>query len=210
MVIAAVYGPKQVANRRENYEKVTLEVIWKRAIGQSDRSEREAEVIVRKTLESVVLSDLHPRMGITLTLQVCQDDGSLLSCALNAASAALVDAGIPMKTLLVSVTCGVAAGGQVILDPTIAEEKSCQGSVCFALQSPPRAVGRPEEKLAEPWDNGIVTSVTKGSMSVDSYFECLERAMAATEVVARFIQTLIELSESRSRGESTEVTPQIF
>ena len=43
--------------------------------------------------------------------------------------------------------------------------QSCQGSVCFALQSPPRAVGRPEEKLAEPWDNGIVTSVTKGSMS---------------------------------------------
>ena len=35
MVIAAVYGPKQVANRRENYEKATLEVIWKRAIGLS-------------------------------------------------------------------------------------------------------------------------------------------------------------------------------
>ena len=32
--------------------------------------------------------------------QVVQDDGSMLSCALNAACAALIDAGIPMTTML--------------------------------------------------------------------------------------------------------------
>lgn len=32
-------------------------------------------------------------------------------------------------------------------------------------------------------------------VAVDSYLDCLERATAAAEVVARFIQTLIELSE---------------
>ena len=34
-------------------------------------------------------------------------------------------------------------------------------------------------------------------VAVDSYFDCLERATAAAEVVARFIQTLIETSEVR-------------
>lgn len=34
-----------------------------------------------------------------LLLQVLQADGSLLSCALNAACAALVDAGVAMKTM---------------------------------------------------------------------------------------------------------------
>ena len=34
--------------------------------------------------------------------------------------------------------------------------------------------------------------------AVDSYLDCLERATAAAEVVARFIQTLIELSEVRN------------
>ena len=43
----------------------------------ADRSEREAEVIVRKTLESVVLTDMHPRMGITITLQVPEKWASL-------------------------------------------------------------------------------------------------------------------------------------
>ena len=35
--------------------------------------------------------------GMTVFLQVVSSDGALLSCALNAVCAALIDAGVPMK-----------------------------------------------------------------------------------------------------------------
>lgn len=38
-------------------------------------------------------------LATTWTLQVLQEDGSVLSCALNAACAALVDAGVPMNSM---------------------------------------------------------------------------------------------------------------
>lgn len=48
--------------------------------------------------------------------QVIHDDGSLLSCAINAACAALVDAGIPMTGLLTSVTIALAKRGDGAVD----------------------------------------------------------------------------------------------
>lgn len=48
----------------------------------------------------VVLGWLNNPQGCVATaVQVVQQDGSLLSCAVNAACAALVDAGVPMTTL---------------------------------------------------------------------------------------------------------------
>ena len=42
----------------------------------------------------------------------------LLSCCINAACMALLDAGVPMKYLIASVTCILDKDGQLLLDPT--------------------------------------------------------------------------------------------
>lgn len=47
----------------------------------------------------------------------------LLSCFLNAACMALMDAGLPMSCLFCGVTCAIDADGQIITDPTAAQEK---------------------------------------------------------------------------------------
>lgn len=47
----------------------------------------------------------------------------LLSCFLNAACMALMDAGLPMSCLFCGVTCAIAADGEIITDPTAAQEK---------------------------------------------------------------------------------------
>ncbi|KAF5938866.1 hypothetical protein HYC85_023125 [Camellia sinensis] len=48
----------------------------------------------------------------------------LLPCAINAACAALVDAGIPLKHLAVAICCCLAESGYIILDPNKLEEQS--------------------------------------------------------------------------------------
>lgn len=47
----------------------------------------------------------------------------LLSCFLNAACMALMDAGLPMSCLFCGVTCAIDTDGQIITDPTAAQEK---------------------------------------------------------------------------------------
>lgn len=47
----------------------------------------------------------------------------LLSCFLNASCMALMDAGLPMSCLFCGVTCAIAANGEIITDPTAAQEK---------------------------------------------------------------------------------------
>lgn len=54
-------------------------------------------MVLRRTLEQVVLTAMHPRLGVTVVVQVVSADGSIDACAANAACAALIDAGVPMR-----------------------------------------------------------------------------------------------------------------
>lgn len=51
----------------------------------------------------------------------------LLSCCLNAACMALMDAGLPMRCLFCGITCAISADGDIITDPTAAQEKVSPG-----------------------------------------------------------------------------------
>lgn len=57
----------------------------------------------------VIFTHLYPHSTITLTLHVLSQDGSLLAACLNAATLALVDAGIPMSDYLCACTAGSTA-----------------------------------------------------------------------------------------------------
>jgi exosome complex component RRP46 len=59
--------------------------------------------------------------GDALALQVTHDDGSLLACAINAAVAALVDAGVAMRGLVSAVCLALTPSLTVLLDPLAAE-----------------------------------------------------------------------------------------
>lgn len=56
-----------------------------------------------------LLTHLFPHSTITLTLHILSQDGSLLSACLNAATLALIDAGIPMTDYISSVTVATTA-----------------------------------------------------------------------------------------------------
>lgn len=98
-MLAAVHGPVAAGPRKENPERAMVEVIFKPRTGLPSSKEHELEEVLRQTVEGVLLATLHPRTLVTVVVQVLQADGSLLACAVNAACAALVDAGVPLASL---------------------------------------------------------------------------------------------------------------
>ncbi|XP_051253524.1 exosome complex component RRP46 isoform X2 [Dicentrarchus labrax] len=158
-VLAAVYGPAEVKVSKEIYDRATLEVLIQPKVGLPGVRERSQEQCVRETCEASLLLTLHPRSSLTLILQVIHDAGSLLSCCLNAACMALMDAGLPMSCLFCGVTCAIDTDGQIITDPTAAQEKESRALMTFAVDSK---------------DRKVLMSLTKGSFSVHE-----SRAMSA-------------------------------
>uniref|UniRef100_A0A2P2KW50 Exoribonuclease phosphorolytic domain-containing protein n=1 Tax=Rhizophora mucronata TaxID=61149 RepID=A0A2P2KW50_RHIMU len=122
-VLAAVYGPKAGTKKNENPERACFDIVWKPKTGQIGKLEKEYEMILKRTLQSICILTINPNTTTSVIIQVVNDDGALLVCAINAACAALVDAGIPLKHLAVAICCCLAEGGYVILDPTKLEEQ---------------------------------------------------------------------------------------
>lgn len=113
---------------------------------------------------------------------------------------ALVDAGIPMKHLAVAICCCVAKSGYVILDPTKLEEQKMKAFAYLVFPNSVHSV-LPEGSLrveGEPIENGIITSVTHGIMSVDDYFYCLERGRAASVKLSDFLRRNLQQQSTDS------------
>lgn len=53
---------------------------------------------------NILLTHLYPHSTITLNLHILSQDGSLLAACINAATLALIDAGVPMTDYLVAST----------------------------------------------------------------------------------------------------------
>ncbi|EGZ17444.1 hypothetical protein PHYSODRAFT_499334 [Phytophthora sojae] len=107
-VLASVYGPGQARNwRAEKTDKATLDVCFKLEKGITTSKEREYEQIIRETFTPVVLTDSFPRAVISIVVQVIEDNGSIsfplfsyYAFAINAVSLALMDAGVPMLSVV--------------------------------------------------------------------------------------------------------------
>ncbi|KAF2725849.1 hypothetical protein K431DRAFT_280573 [Polychaeton citri CBS 116435] len=130
-ILAAVNGPVEVGRRDELPEEAAIEVNIRPVAGVGGPRERWLESIVQAVLRSVVLVHMHPRTLIQITLQITQEPGEeinkrdardvvVIPDLLNAASLALVDAGIPLNTA-VSATLAVVAVGdeEIVLGPTV-------------------------------------------------------------------------------------------
>ncbi|XP_049758255.1 exosome complex component RRP46 isoform X1 [Elephas maximus indicus] len=182
-VLAGVYGPAEVKISKEIFNKATLEVLLRPKTGLPGVAEKSRERLIRNTCEAVVLGALHPRTSITVVLQVISDAGSLLACCLNAACMALVDAGVPMRALFCGVTCALDADGNLVLDPTVKQEKEARAILTFALDS-------------VEWK--LLMSTTKGLYTNAELQQCLAAAQAASQQVFRFFRESLQRRYSKS------------
>ncbi|KAH6695475.1 exoribonuclease family protein [Plectosphaerella plurivora] len=75
--------------------------------GRNDKRITELESAIRKAFESTIHTHLYPSSQISIQLHVLHQDGSLLAALINAATLALVDAGIPMSDYLAACSAGL-------------------------------------------------------------------------------------------------------
>lgn len=82
----------------------------------------ELQTTLSSTFASALLTSLYPRSTISLAVHVLSLDGALLAACVNAATLALVDAGVPMVDYMVACTAGstmAAWGGADEEDPLL-------------------------------------------------------------------------------------------
>ncbi|KAG8001825.1 Exosome complex component RRP46 [Nibea albiflora] len=107
----------------------------------------------------------------------------LLSCFLNAACMALMDAGLPMSCLFCGVTCAIDTDGQIITDPSAAQEKESRALMTFAIDSKERKV---------------MMSSTKGSFSVHELQLCIAVSQKASEKIFQFYRDSVQRRYSKT------------
>lgn len=105
------------------------------------------ELTIARALSSVVHAHLFPHSSISLSLHVLSSDGSLLAALINAATLALVDAGVPMSDYVAACTAGstssYAAGdeaGDPLLDLNTQEEQELPFMTVATLGSSEKVV----------------------------------------------------------------------
>lgn len=104
-----------------------------RGPGRTDKRLQELQTTISQTFQSHLFTHLYPRSTVLISLTVLSLDGSLLPALLNAASLALVDAGVPMPSILAAISTGMimpssmASTGrerpEPVLDLNVAEEQ---------------------------------------------------------------------------------------
>ena len=128
--IAAVYGPREVLPKHmANPYKAIMRVYYRMSpfsVPEHKRpapGRREIEIskVMGEALDAAVLTENFPQSQIEVYVEILDADAGTRITALAAASAALADAGIPMRDLVAGVSVG-KAGGHIIADLTKAEE----------------------------------------------------------------------------------------
>ncbi len=122
-VLCAVVGPIDCVRRSDELaDRAILEVNIRSAPfapssgdrrtanPTTDRRIIEQSSLIKKALEASVMLHLFPKQRIIVDVTILADDGGRLCAAINSATCALVDAGLPMKDLVCSCSAGLVTG----------------------------------------------------------------------------------------------------
>jgi len=110
-VLAAVYGPHEVRGGKSKslHDQVLINCQYSMAVfstaerkrrPRGDRLSIEMTQHLKQTFETAILTHLCPRSQIDIYVEVLQSDGGNYCACVNAASLALMDAGVPMRDLV--------------------------------------------------------------------------------------------------------------
>jgi len=140
-ILVAVYGPREVHPRhlalpdralfRCRYHMAPFSTEERKNPAPS-RREVELSKVTREALEPATLTELFPRTGIDVFIEVLQSDGGTRCAGIAAASIALADAGIPLKDLVVACAAG-KVDGQIVLDLNDVEDQLGNADVPVAI-----------------------------------------------------------------------------
>lgn len=141
IALAAVYGPRALFPRfmqevdtgilRTRYNMAPFSVTDRKSPG-IDRRSTEISKVIRLALSPSVLLEDFPKATVDVFMEVIQADGSTRVTALNAASIALAAAGIPMRDLVASCSCGKIED-TLVVDLNGVEDNYGNADMAFAM-----------------------------------------------------------------------------
>jgi len=140
-ILVAVYGPREVHSRhlalpdralfRCRYHMAPFSTEERKTPAPS-RREVELSKVIREAIEPAVFTELYPKTGIDVFIEVLQSEGGTRCAGITATSLALVDAGIPMKDLVVACAAG-KIDGQIVLDLSDPEDQKGEADLPLAM-----------------------------------------------------------------------------
>ncbi|KAI9340792.1 ribosomal protein S5 domain 2-type protein [Zopfochytrium polystomum] len=130
--IAAIYGPKEPFRRGGQHDRASISIdINVASFSTGERKQqmkRDRRLLdmannIKSVFEAAVMTATFPRSEICIEIQILQFDGGILHTAVNAATLALIDAGIPMFDYVAA--CSAAYANKcAVLDVNYLEESS--------------------------------------------------------------------------------------
>ncbi len=136
-ILAGVFGPRDVhPNHMSDTDTGILRCryhmspysVTERKNPAPSRREIEISKVIKEALESAVILDKFPRTAVDVYIEVLQADGGSRCAALDAASVALADAGIPMRDMVSAIAAGKVAD-TIVLDINNEEDQAGQADM---------------------------------------------------------------------------------
>ena len=140
-ILVAVYGPRESYIRRLlepntgvircRYNMAPFSVDDRKRPGP-DRRSSEISKITADALRPALMLENYPRSMVDIYIEVIEAEGGTRCAGITAASVALVDAGIPMKDIVVGCAAG-KVNDEIVLDLSEVEDKEGQADVPIAM-----------------------------------------------------------------------------
>eukprot|EP00123_Amoebidium_parasiticum_P014175 comp22375_c1_seq1/m.33357 comp22375_c1_seq1/g.33357 ORF comp22375_c1_seq1/g.33357 comp22375_c1_seq1/m.33357 type:complete len:247 (-) comp22375_c1_seq1:315-1055(-) len=180
-VLATIYGPHEAKSRGKSqadraiinceYSMATFSTGERKRRAKGDRRSVETAILIRDTFEAAIHTSLYPRSQIDIYVQVLQADGGQVSACINAATLALVDAGIPLKDYVTSCSAGLI-DGKPILDLNYIEKSARGPELVLAVLSKSR---------------GVIMAQMDQRLHVDRFEEVMELAIEGCETIMEIL-----------------------
>ena len=139
-IMVGVFGPREMHPKRfAKPNMATLRCRYHMAPFSTDprrspapsRRDNEISMVIRYALEPAIFLERYPRSVIDVYAEILEADGGTRTACINAATVALIDAGIPMRDMVASCASG-KIDDKIILDLGDYEDKEGQADVPVA------------------------------------------------------------------------------
>jgi exosome complex component RRP41 len=223
-ILAAVYGPREVHPRHlAKPDRAFIRCRYHMAPFSTDErkhpapSRREVELskVIRMALEPAILTDLFPRTGIDIFIEVLQSDGGTRCASITAAAVALADAGIPLRDLVVACAAGKIEE-QIVLDLNDIEDQQGVADVPVAIMPRTGAITllQMDGLLTQDEFRQALDLAIQGCMTVydlqkaaltQKYFQTTDAAASATPEDSTASETPEEAPDTSETPEDTSI-----
>jgi exosome complex component RRP41 len=177
-ILAAVYGPKESFIKRLlksntgvikcRYNMAPFSVDDRKRPGP-DRRSTEISKITAEALRPALLLENFPNSMIDISIEVIEAEGGTRCAGITAAAAALADAGIPMRDIVVACAAG-KVNDEIVLDLSEKEDKEGQADVPVAIM---------------PRTNEITLLQSDGILTEDEFRQAVDLAIKGCHEISK-------------------------